>query len=102
MTGDGLDDGLAEFGRSGTAVLHQESQKIANAGEIRTIEDRTPLAFRRHQPGMVENLEMGRQGVLNRTKPRSDFTGRQPLGAGAYQKAKHIEPRFLAECRKRS
>ena len=91
------DQRLAHFGTAAAAIVDQEKDGLAEAGQVGAIDDRAPFALRGHQPGLGQDAEIGRKRVRQHLEAAGQFAGRQPAAAGLDQRAEGGETPLMGE-----
>ena len=88
---------FAEIRRAVAAILHEKQHDLAEALEIRVIDDGAALAVTSHKASPCEDRQMCRHGVLRNLEKPGYFACGDPVWFATHQKAKRLEPSGLSE-----
>jgi hypothetical protein len=89
--------GFADIGPAVAAILHEEQHDLAEALEIRVIDDGSAMAVTSHKASPCEDRQMRRHGVLGNLEKPGYFACGDPVWFATHQKAKRLEPSGLSE-----
>src|SRR5271166_6109900 len=89
------DQGRADVRTPAAAVFEKEQRHLAEAGEVRAIDDRAALSLSAHEPCARKNAQVRGHSVLRHGHEAREFPRRNAVRLSCDEQAKGIEPRSL-------
>lgn len=89
-----------DIGTAATTILEQKQNDLAEAPEIRTVDDRAAAALTVHKFRTGQDGEMSREGVLRRRWQPRELPRRKAVRFVRHEKPETLEARGLRKRRK--
>jgi hypothetical protein len=93
------DQGGAQPGIAAATILDEVQHQVAQAVQVRAVDDRAAMPFTGSQSCPRQNSQMRRHGVLRNVELAGDFTSRQAVRLVTHQEAERLEASGLRKGR---